>query len=93
MKVIALLAPLALVSGVFASPSYGQYPKPPSDKCLSQSEAEDIVSKFITILSHPDPDAANATAQALLDESFTETSDSILSLSGQAPVRDFPCSL
>lgn len=69
----------------------------PRNNCggLSQAFAEDVVAKFITILNHPDPVAANATAQALLADGYTEISDSILSLEGQ-PVRpptakDCPC--
>ncbi|KAK5055430.1 hypothetical protein LTR84_013180 [Exophiala bonariae] len=50
---------------------------------LSQAFAEDVVAKFITILNHPDPAAANATAQALLADGYQEISDSILSLEGQ----------
>ncbi|OAP54412.1 hypothetical protein AYL99_11513 [Fonsecaea erecta] len=51
--------------------------------CLSQAEAESIVSQYITILEHTDVATANATAQSLLDPNYTETSDSILSLEGQ----------
>lgn len=60
----------------------------PRNNCggLSQAFAEDVVARFITILNHPDPVAANATAQALLADGYTEISDSILSLEGQ-PVR------
>ena len=39
---------------------------------------------YLEILTHqPSVAAANATAQALLVDSYTETSDSILSLEGQ----------
>ncbi|KIW51098.1 hypothetical protein PV05_09850 [Exophiala xenobiotica] len=54
----------------------------PTDSCLQQSDAEDIVSKFITIIQHKDIDVANATAQALLADSFFEKSDSIDILAG-----------
>lgn len=50
---------------------------------LSQAFAEDVVAKFITILSHSDVATANATAQALLADGYSEISDSILSLEGQ----------
>ena len=52
-------------------------------KCLSQSEAESIVDQYASILTHSDVTSANATAQALLDDNYTEISDSILSLEGQ----------
>ncbi|KAJ9606584.1 hypothetical protein H2200_008592 [Cladophialophora chaetospira] len=79
MKLLSLFAPLALVSSItaLATPKRGDY-------CLTQAEAETIVSQYISILSHtPDIATANATAQALLDPNYTETSDSILSLEGQ----------
>jgi len=50
--------------------------------CLSQSEAESIVSQYSSLLSHSDPTTANATAQALLADDYVEISDSILSLEG-----------
>ncbi|OQV06603.1 hypothetical protein CLAIMM_11148 [Cladophialophora immunda] len=80
MKLL-LLTPLSLVVGVMAVAT----PKRDSSwqDCLSQSEAESIVNQYITILEHTDVAAANATAQSLLDENYTETSDSILSLEGQ----------
>ena len=56
------------------------------NKCLSQDQANSIVSQFIVGLTHPDVPAANATLQALLADDFKETSDSILSLEG-LPVR------
>lgn len=68
-------AALGLASSAFAAPAWGN--------CLAQSAAEDIVNQYITILSHPDISAANATAQALLADDYQEISDSILSLEGQ----------
>lgn len=51
--------------------------------CLSQAEAENLVGQYMSILEHsPSPQAANATAQALLDNNYQEISDSILSLEG-----------
>jgi len=82
MKLLSILAPLALVAGVTAFAT----PKRSSDweGCLSQSDAETIVNEYMSILSHtPDVATANATAQALLATNYTETSDSILSLEGQ----------
>lgn len=56
------------------------------NKCLTQDQANSIVSQFIVGLEHPDVPAANVTLQALLADDFEETSDSILSLQG-LPVR------
>jgi hypothetical protein len=80
MKLLQLLTPLALVAAATASalPRRGGG----WEDCLSQSEAESIVSQFMSILSHSDPATANATALALLDDNYTEISDSILSLEG-----------
>lgn len=71
-------AALALVSSTIAKPTGKSWAN-----CIAQSTAEDIVNKYITILSHPDIQAANATAQALLANDYQEVSDSILSLEGQ----------
>ncbi len=79
MKLFFILAPLALAASVAAS----ALPKRGDGGCLSQSEAESIVSQYASILTHTDVATANATAQALLDENYTEISDSILSLEGQ----------
>ncbi|KIX06761.1 uncharacterized protein Z518_04737 [Rhinocladiella mackenziei CBS 650.93] len=54
-----------------------------SDVCLEQSDAEDIIDEFISILEHSDIIEANATAQALLSDDFYEESDSINILSGE----------
>ncbi|ETI22076.1 hypothetical protein G647_06147 [Cladophialophora carrionii CBS 160.54] len=81
MKLSLFLAPLALAAGVVALAT----PKRTDCQqgCLSQAQAESIISQYISILEHGDVAAANATAQALLDPGYTETSDSILSLEGQ----------
>ena len=53
-------------------------------------DATEIVNNYINILSHlPTLEAANATAQALLVENYSETSDSILTLEG-LPVSHSP---
>lgn len=54
----------------------------PQDACLQQSDAEDIVNKFISVLNHPDVEVANAAAQELLGDDFFEDSDSINMLAG-----------
>nr|KAK5441757.1 hypothetical protein LTR18_006679 [Exophiala xenobiotica] len=96
MKYLIAAASLALASAVSAAPSWADWASSssssdtvtcpdvvcPTDSCLQQSDAEDIVSKFITIIQHKDIDVANATAQALLADSFFEKSDSIDILAG-----------
>lgn len=86
MKFSLALAPLALVTSVTASTLHT---RDWSDwqNCLSQSQAETIVNEYASILTHSDPAAANATAQALLDVNYVEISDSILSLEGQPVSR------
>lgn len=99
MKFITAVASLALASAVSAAPSWADWaPKScpevecPVDTCLQQSDAEDIVNKFISVLNHPDVEASNATAQALIGDDFFEESDSINMLAGH-PVRTSHLSL
>ncbi|KEF63120.1 uncharacterized protein A1O9_01096 [Exophiala aquamarina CBS 119918] len=94
MKFITAAASLALASVVSAAPRWADWaPKScpeaqcpdvecPVDTCLQQSDAEDIVNKFISVLNHPDVKASNATAQALIGDDFFEESDSINMLAG-----------
>ncbi|KAK5467069.1 hypothetical protein LTS15_000039 [Exophiala xenobiotica] len=86
MKLFSILAPLALASTVAAAPGWGDWhggkPSCPTDNCLTQADADDIVSKFMSVLDHPDVSAANATAQALIADGFFEKSDSINMLAG-----------
>ncbi|KAK5114482.1 hypothetical protein LTR62_002417 [Meristemomyces frigidus] len=49
--------------------------------CIGQWEAQEIVNKIISIFGHQP--GANATAEALLADDFTEHSDSIHALEGQ----------
>ncbi|KAJ9616535.1 hypothetical protein H2200_000254 [Cladophialophora chaetospira] len=51
-------------------------------ECLSDAQATSIVSSWNAILTHPDRTVANATAQALINDEFLRTSDSINSLIG-----------
>ncbi|EHY56004.1 hypothetical protein HRR83_006617 [Exophiala dermatitidis] len=81
MKPFSLLAPFAIVASVASSALPKRDGNCYSD-CLSQGQAESIVNQYISILTHTNVTAANATAQALLDENYTEISDSILSLEG-----------
>jgi len=83
MKFSSIIAPLALASSVTATAirnrNWSDW-----QNCVSQSQAETIVSDYASILSHSGGvAAANATAQALLDVNYVEISDSILSLEGQ----------
>jgi hypothetical protein len=82
--IIALVA--FVVIAAIASPVHEQ--------CRHPSDAETIVARYIAILSHGSSDLgdANATAQALLDDRYTEISDSVLSLKGlpvSPPSRTF----
>lgn len=81
MKFAICLASFMAVTAAVAIPRRDEY-------CLCQEEAETIVADFIGVLDHQGSGLgdANATAQALLDDSYQEISDSILSLEGQ-PVR------
>jgi hypothetical protein len=59
--------------------------------CLALDDATTIVGRYIAFLEHVPSDLgdANATAQLLLDDNYTEISDSFLSLK-QSPVRSSP---
>lgn len=87
MKFILISSALALVSTVAAAPApldlSSFFPFNQQPKCLTQSAADYIVSKFISFIQHTNIPAANATGQALFSEGYTEVSDSILSLEGQ----------
>ncbi|KAK5045361.1 hypothetical protein LTR84_009224 [Exophiala bonariae] len=86
MKFFTAVASLALASAVTAAPSWMDWASNdddcPQDTCLQQSDAEDIVNRFIAVLNHPDVKAANATAQDLIGDNFFEESDSINMLAG-----------
>lgn len=86
MKFSLITTTLALASAAVAAPGWGNNNNQPWNQWqnqLSQSAAENIVNKFISVLTHTDNVKANATAQALLANDFSEVSDSILSLEGQ----------
>ncbi len=93
------VASLAMASTAMAGPQWGDWSDSaaaatvtsgpascPTDSCLQQSDAEEVVAKFISIVDHPDVAKANATAQAFLADTFFEESDSIDTLAG-FPVR------
>lgn len=80
MKFSHILSALALTSSAIAAPALGRRDW---GNCLAQSTAEDLVNGYISILEHSDVATANATAQAILADDYTEISDSILSLEGQ----------
>lgn len=80
MKFTTVVAALlALATSAFAGPIWSS--------CLAQNEAESIVNQYISILTHSDIQTANATAQALLADDYTEIPDSILSLEAQPMSR------
>ena len=56
--------------------------------CLSDSQAQFLVSTFAGMLANPDRNATNKVGQTLIADSYTETSDSINILAG-FPVRSF----
>ena len=76
MKLSIIIAPLALASTALAWNR--------SVLCLSDAYATTIVNNFISVLEHTGN--ANATAQALLADSYTEQGDSINIIAGN-PVR------
>ena len=92
MKFFGVLAPLVMATTALAAPGWGD-----RNGALSQRDAEDIVAKFSSILTHADIPTANKTAQALIAEGYTETSDSINILAGfpvsnsEGPRGKSPC--
>ncbi|KIW37981.1 uncharacterized protein PV06_09958 [Exophiala oligosperma] len=83
MKAFSFLGSLALLGAAVSGSALPKTRTADWQNCLTQSEAESIVDQYTSILSHSDVTSANATAQALLDDNYTEISDSILSLEGQ----------
>jgi hypothetical protein len=61
----------------------------PIDGCLMPWQATNIVNAFLYLLANPTATNFNATANALLSDDFTDTSDSINQLAG-IPVRSCP---
>ena len=59
---------------------------PIGTSCLSDSQANFLAEQFRQVLANTDRKAANATAQVLLANTYTESSDSINILAGN-PVR------
>ncbi|KIV95000.1 hypothetical protein PV10_02709 [Exophiala mesophila] len=77
MKFFGVIASLAMATTALAAPGWGDW-----SGGLTQRDAEDIVAKFSSILTHADIPTANKTAQALIAEGYTEISDSINILAG-----------
>lgn len=50
--------------------------------CLTDQQATFIVNAYMNILTNPNRQAANATAQTLVTNNYVETSDSINMLAG-----------
>jgi hypothetical protein len=80
MKFASILAAVGLASTALASPLEERNCK----RCVSQSFADSIVGDYVAVLSQMNTSygTPNQTAQAILDDNYTETSDSILSLEG-----------
>jgi hypothetical protein len=84
MRFAKIVASLVLTTTVIAFPVKSLRHVRRQDECLCQSDAEQIVTEYIAILSHTWSDLGDAytTAQALLDDNYQEISDSVLSLEG-----------
>ena len=61
----------------------------PIHDCMKSSQATKIVNAFLFLLENPKANNFNATAKALMEKKFTDTSDSINQLAG-IPVRFCP---
>ena len=81
MKFASIVAAVGLASAALASPLEERNN---CKKCVSQAYATSIVNDYVAVLSHVSTSLGtpNETAQAILDDNYTETSDSILSLEG-----------
>ncbi|KIW71772.1 hypothetical protein PV04_00009 [Phialophora macrospora] len=86
MRFLNLATSLALASTIAAIPDLSRVRRDASlnSTCVSQSDADSIVAKFITVMEHADVNAANQTVQELLSDGFFETSDSINTIAGNA---------
>lgn len=89
MKYSYIVSALGLASSVFAAPT--EVRRSDWSACIPQADAESLVDKYISILTHSDITTANATAQAILADDYQEISDSILSLEGQPVSLDILC--
>ena len=67
-----------LAAGIIAPVLAGCKPS----TCLSDDDAQAVIDAFHDILTNPDRQAANATAQQVIDTNYQESSDSINSLAG-----------
>ncbi|KAH0839211.1 hypothetical protein AYO21_05627 [Fonsecaea monophora] len=94
MKTSSILSSIALACVAAAAPSsdygsWGNGGKGGNDgKCVSQDQATKIVHDYAFFLAHADPNQlaqANATAQRILADDFTEQSDSINGFLGLKP--------
>ena len=89
MKLSLLLSVLVAATSAVALPhrpggwrGYGGYPINATNpncapSCLTQNDANIIISHFISVLEHTNVTAANATGQRLLADDYVEYSDSI----------------
>lgn len=84
MKLFSLLATAAVATAASISNPWSPIPGYPLGIpfCLSDAQAKFLVNTFSTMLSNTDRSATNMTAQMLIADGFTETSDSINILAG-----------
>jgi hypothetical protein len=85
MKLFAIASIFGLVGLASSVSEVAKHRRDDSNNstCVQQSDAQAIVDRFMSVMQHRDVVAANETVQALLTDDFTETSDSINTLSGQ----------
>lgn len=69
-----------LVASAVASPTWGQWHGQGRNACLSNSTVQNIIESYTYLLQSPQGDDFNATANALLSDSFFVSSDSINTL-------------
>lgn len=94
MKFALWAVTAAFATGAVAAPSTtvvrGLDKKDEGDCCLNDYQATYLVEQFKSILTNPDRQAANQTAQTVIADDYVEVSDSINSLAGY-PVRLLRC--
>ena len=84
MKFLSLLATATAVTAWSIPNPWSPIPGYPMGNtvCLSDAQANFLVQTFSTMLSNPDRSKTQSMANVLLDNSYTESSDSINQLAG-----------
>ena len=95
MQLFSFILPSLLATGALAMPSFpikarslnnpfSPIPGYPIGliPCLNDEQANFIVAAFQSILTNPNRQSANVTAQTLVADNYVETSDSINTLAG-----------